>query len=386
MNLQVQDKYIIEWPEEEQDWRSLYRVYQRLIGASALALYGFLWHGRQNKQEEDIQSLCDAMSVTLAKCDQDLTRLEQFDLLEIYVSYNKLGNHYIFKLKPALHVHDFLKHEVFGRLFIQVCGASQYEYILEQNTSNALSKEGYEIIRHPVDKAFLQNWTTQAEQKFVGQEAPKNNRQDLSFDIKTFLVECSLILFPKHYRTQTAIDAIKEIGSIYGISVRRMVELVGKAYVANENSLNIKRLRSLASKEVVSDVPVVNSPYEYPPVIFLKKLRKDIEPTALEKYLLNQLVSVMGLNPQVVNVLIEASFKANRQVINTRNVEMIAMQWATLNINTLEKAKAQASQSFKSNTKRRVEKTSDYPEVKQESMSFEEEKALMEAFMKLGEE
>lgn len=386
MNLQVQDKYIIEWPEEEQDWRSLYRVYQRLIGASALALYGFLWYGKENKQEEDVQSLCDALSVTLAKCDQDMTRLEQFDLLEIYVSYNKQGNHYIFKLKPALHIHDFLKHEVFGRLFIQVCGASQYEYILEQSSVHQLSKEGYEALRHPLDKAFMQNWTTQAEQKFVGQEVPKNNRQDLSFDIKSFLVECSLILFPKNYRTQTAIDAIKEIGSIYGISVRRMVELVGKSYVANETSLNIKRLRGLASKEHVSEVPVVSSPYEYPPVIFLKKLRKDIEPTALEKYLLNQLVSVMGLNPQVVNVLIESSFKANRQVINTRNVEMIAMQWATLNINTLEKAKAQASQSFKGSTKRRVEKASDYPEAKQESLSFEEEKALMEAFMKLGEE
>ena len=92
MNLQVQDKYIIEWPEEEQDWRSLYRVYQRLIGASALALYGFLWYGKQNRQEEDIQSLCDALSVTLAKCDQDLTRLEQFELVEIYVQYNKQGN------------------------------------------------------------------------------------------------------------------------------------------------------------------------------------------------------------------------------------------------------------------------------------------------------
>lgn len=386
MNLKVQDKYLVENTHDWVDFKSIFKVYQRLIGASAVTLYGYLFYEELNKNEKSHQDICDALNCTLAKLDQDFERLEQFNLIDIYVKYGTF-NQYIYKINQPLSVINFLKNDVFGRLYLKQVGSSQYEYQLEEASTHCIALSEYEPIKHSIDKTFMQTWSAVEENSFNGNTEPIKVRNDLGFDIRTFLSECSLLLFPKRYRTETAIESIKEIGSVYGVSVSRMIELVGKCYAENESSLNVKRLRKLASNEMVQEYPKVESIYDYPPVLFLKKLRKDIEPTALEKYLLNQLVGTMGLSPQVVNVLIESSYKANHQVLNTRHVEMIGLQWATLNIKTIDQAKKQANTSFKStsNTKRRVEKVSDYTSVEQKTLSFEEENAIKEALSKIGE-
>lgn len=386
MNLKIQDKYLVENTHDWVDFKSVFKVYQRLIGSSAVTLYGYLFYEELNKNEKSHQDICDALNCTLAKLDQDFERLEQFNLIDIYVKYGTI-NQYIYKINPPLSVLNFLKNDVFGRLYLKQVGASQYEYQLEEASTHCLLLSEYEPIKHSIDKTFMQTWSAVEENSFNGSTEPIKVRTDLGFDIRSFLSECSQLLFPKRYRTESAIESIKEIGSIYGVSVSRMIELVGKCYAENETSLNVKRLRKLASNEMVQEYPKVESIYDYPPVLFLKKLRKDIEPTALEKYLLNQLVGTMGLSPNVVNVLIESSYKSNHQVLNTRHVEMIGLQWATLNIKTVDQAKKQASTSFKSSstTKRRVEKVSDYTTVEQKTLSFEEENAIKEAFKKLGD-
>lgn len=387
MNLKVQDKYIVENSHDWVDFKSIFKVYQRLIGPSALTLYGYLFYDVSNKNEKSHQDICDALNCTLAKLDQDFEHLEQFNLIDIYVKYG-VFNDYVYKINAPLSVLDFLKNDVFGRLYLKQVGASQYEYQLEEANSSSILLSEYDRIKHSFDKTFMQTWSSSEENSFNGNTEPIKSRTDLSFDIRSFLSECSLLLLPKRYRTESAIEAIKEIGSIYGLSVSRMIELVGKCYAEDETNLNVKRLRKLASSEKVQEYPKVESIYDYPPVLFLKKLRKDIEPTALEKYLLNQLVGTMGLSPNVVNVLIESSYKYNHQTLNTRTVEMIGMQWATLNIKTVDQAKKQANVSFKSqssNTKRRVEKVSDYTSIEQKALSFEEENAIKEALSKIGE-
>ena len=386
MNLKVQDKYLVENTLEWVDFKSIFKVYQRLIGPSAVTLYGYLYYDEISKNEKSHQDICDALSCTLAKLDQDFERLEQFNLINIYVKYGTF-NQYIYKINQPLSVLEFLKNDVYGRLYLKQVGSSQYEYQLEEASTHCLALTDYEPIKHSIDKTFMKTWSAVEENSFNGNNEPIKARTDLGFDIRSFLSECSLLLFPKRYRTESAIESIKEIGSVYGVSVSRMIELVGKCYAENEVSLNTKKLRKLASNELVQDYPKVESIYDYPPVLFLKKLRKDIEPTALEKYLLNQLVGSMGLSPNVVNVLIESSYKTNHQVLNTRHVEMIGLQWATLNIKTVDEAKKQANISFKSQTssKRRVEKVSDYTSVEQKTLSFEEENAIKEALSKIGE-
>lgn len=387
MNLKVQDKYIVENTYEWIDFKSIFKVYQRLLGSSAVTLFGYLFYDDSSKNQKSHQDICEALNSTVAKLDQDFERLEQFNLIDIYIKYGTF-NEYVYKINAPLSVLDFLKNDVYGRLYLKQVGASQYEYQLEEASSSCIALNDYEKIKHSIDKTFMQTWSSVEENSFNGKSEQVQVRSDLSFDIRTFLSECSLLLFPKRYRTETAIEAIKEIGSVYGVSVKQMVELVGKCYAEDENALNVKLLRKLASNEKVKDYPKVESVYDYPPVLFLKKLRKDIEPTALEKYLLNQLVGSMGLNPQVVNVLIESSFKSNHQTINTRNVEMIGMQWATLNIKTIDQAKKQANINFKtqsSNSKRRVEKVSDYTTIEQKALSFEEENAIKEALSKIGD-
>lgn len=387
MNLKAQDTYIVENTQDFIDFKSVFKVYQRLIGPSAVTLFGYLFYQDKHKNALTHQELCDSLSCTLAKLDQDLELLEQFNLIEIYVKYG-IKNEYIYRVLAPLSILDFLKNDVFGRLYLKQVGASQYEYQLEEASISNIDRREYEPIKHSFDKTFMQTWSAVEENSFSGQSEPIKTRTDLSFDVRSFLSECSLLLFPKRYRTESAIESIKEIGSIYGLSVSRMIELVGKCYVEAETSLNVKCLRKLASNETVQEYPKVESIYDYPPVLFLKKLRNEIEPTALEKYLLNQLVGTMGLSPNVVNVLVESSYKSNNQVLNTRHIEMIGMQWATLNIKTVDQAKKQVSSSFKSKSspsKRRVEQVTDYSSTETKVLTPEEEQRIIESFKRIGE-
>ena len=77
MNLKVQDKYIVENSHDWVDFKSIFKVYQRLIGPSALTLYGYLFYDVSNKNEKSHQDICDALNCTLAKLDQDFEHLEQ---------------------------------------------------------------------------------------------------------------------------------------------------------------------------------------------------------------------------------------------------------------------------------------------------------------------
>ena len=186
----------------------------------------------------------------------------------------------------------------------------------------------------------------------------KHESQNLSFDLIAFLNECSPLVFPHHKRSEQALASIAEIGSVYGVSVKQMIECVGKACAKNDETLNAENLRKCVATQEVEEIVELDDPNAYPPVIFLKRLRKGIDATALEKYLLVRLVSELGLKPEVLNVLIESHYHQFRSKINTKVLEEVAMQWAVTNVYSKEEALKKVSE-FKPKGKR-VEVKTDY--------------------------
>lgn len=385
MKLENQDTYLIENSFNLMDPSPLFIIYQRLCGASAITLYGYLLSEGKSHETQSHETLCTALDTTLIKLNQDLECLQMSGLINIHAQHLGEGTNYLYTLSAPLTVAECLRHDVIGRLYLKSVGSTHFEHIRSRYGLSSLSKEGYEPVKAEVNKSFMQAWSAQEEAVFQTNDQPRHIADQLSFDIKAFQRECSPIVLPLKKRTEKAFREIREIGSVYGLSVHRMIELVGMAHVENDVELNTEKLRKLASREQITDYPELENPYDYPPVVFLKRLRNGLEATNLEKYVLNNLVSKVGLNPCVINVLTEANFKYYKSKLNTKALEETAMQWAVLNIRTQDEALAQLTKTFTPSKGRRVEMVSDYSKENTVELSEEEKAKIIESFKKLAE-
>ncbi len=367
----------IDDQSNDMHYDALFSVYQRILGASTIGVYGYLKQCTKH-QAFTHEIILQALNLSLSQVQQALMYLQQFELIRIF----KKEDRFIYQLKNPLSISAFLVHDVFGRIALKYLGSKDYETLRQQVQETSLVLEDYEELSFPIDKSFMHKWEASHEAYFT-KSVQKQSLAHLSFDIKAFLMQCSEVLLPMKKRTPETVEAIKEIGAVYGLSVETMKSLVGKAHVENDLKFNVEELRRLAAKEDKTVIPEVTHPYELPPVLYLKQLR-NIEPSKLEKYVIHDLLSTYRLPPQVINVLIDANFKNNQQTLNLRQLETIGMQWASLSIQTIEEAQAQVPKSYRNSRKRRVENIQQLEVNHSESLSLDEQAAIKDAFRKVG--
>lgn len=376
MKLTLTDPFTLENSLMRWDMTSLVQAYTPLMGKEALFVYLSLGV-MANHSEGDLNRLCQDMQLDLIHLNTALEALFRVQLVSLNVQ--KQTHHLHIQVLAPLRMEAVLKHDVLGRALLKKVGAQRFEALRSPQVSNSVSLDGFEPYQLDKHDMNLTQWSEKEEATFKG-TVSKEMALDLRFDIKAFLQACSPLIFPLKKRSEEALRAIVEIGSVYGLSVDQMVALVGKSYIENEASLNIDRLRKLAAKETIEEEMVSSDPYDCAPALFLKRLRKGLEPTSLEKYLLVKLVRQDGLSPIVLNVLVEDHFKRYKEKINTKVLEEQAMQWAVQNIRTLEEA--QKNLYLIKGPKRRVEASLDY-EPTQSSLSEQEQEAIKQALRSL---
>ncbi len=336
------------------------RSYAILIGPEASYLYQVL--KTSNQTNMSFKDLCLMTNLNLAQVNNAIDDLYHVELLEIKVS-NKKQKDYRIQFKTPLSLKALCTHDVLGRQLLKKIGSESFEK-LKLESEHHLSDEGYQDYQSLDARQKITSWSAEDEKDFNQEHKPKHETKTLAFDLIGFLNQCSPLIFPNHKRTELALSQIAEIGAVYGLSVQQMIQLVGKASAKNDDILNVDKLRKFAAKVDVEDSEEKDDPYEYPPAIFLKRLRKGIAPTSLEKYLLVKLVSKDGLKPEVLNVLLESHFKQYRSKINTKVLEETAIQWAVLNVHTKEEALKKVSEQTSKG--RRVEVKTDYVSQKKD--------------------
>lgn len=326
---------------------SFLRSYGYLLEPEALFVYQML--KTSDQKEMNLKSFCLECRLNLSQINNAIDKMVHLGLCEIRVS-SQLERTIRIQLLEALSLSDVLKHEVLGRSLLKKIGASEFSILNDRVSAQILSDEGY--VEYVSEKSeLIQNWSQEDELAFQSPQHKKVEPNKLSFDIIAFLNECSPLILPDHKRSEASLHAISEIASVYGLSVKQMIQLVGKAYVKDDVHLNSDKLRKLAAKIEVNDHVEYQDPYDYPPALFLKRLRKGIEASSLEKYLLVKLVSKDGLSPQVLNVLLEFHFNQYQSKINTKALEEVALQWAVMNVRSKEEALAKC-QTTKTRAKR----------------------------------
>lgn len=358
------------------DTASLFLVYQTLCGSSAIGLYGLLVH-LPIQEPMTHAVLAQLLGVSHEVLVKDFEALEQVSLVESH--HHPLADAYLYTVKAPLRIQDALNHPVLGRAYLQAIGENRYALIKKRYMTFKPINLGYEDISKPFDTQRLQTFDPKIETHF---EAPQQELSGLRFNMLSFKQRCSELVFPQALRTAENLKLIEELGSVYGISVPKMIQLLGDCVNIGSMTFDGDKLETLMRK-VKEPTEMPADPYQAEPVQFLRALQGGKEPTDTEKRLISSLVLEQRLNPEVVNVLIQHALESSNQSLKKSYVETIAASWSRLKIATKDQALAHIAGLGKKTEKGRKEPIPDYQSEKG-TMSDSEIEALKARIKKIG--
>ncbi len=359
------------------DSASLFTVYQKLCGTSAIGLYGLMVYLSIPDAFTHAQ-LTQLLGTSDQQLSTDFNALEQVGLIESY--HHPIQDSYLYVLKAPLKVIEALNHPVLGRAYLQAVGQNHFNTLKKRFNPTKPIKDGFEHISSPFESNRLKDFDLKRESTFEPQVIELSG---LSFNILEFKQRCSELIFPQSLRTPENLKLIEELGSVYGVSVSKMIQSTGDCINISTLSFDHEKLERLLRK-VKEPSLMPADPYMSEPVQFLRWLQEDKEPTDTEKRLLSALVREQRLNPEVVNVLVKHALESSNQSLKKNYVETIAASWSRLKITTKDQALSHIAGLGKKTTKARKEAIPEY-KTASEPMSENELTELKARLKKLGE-
>lgn len=371
---------------------SLTMLYYPLIGIDAFVLYQtFLAIGTRNQKIRNhllIEKISGLSSEVIVK---SRNILEQYLLVKTF--YNCIENSYIYQIYMPKLGSEFLRHEVFGRLYLKSMGKQVYEFTKLGFAHEIDNKENYQEITMPFENILKESWEDKEEEKFQKlkpseEDITGSSEIPLSFNFDKFLTGYSKTLFPNSCRTQKNLQLIGELATIHGISESDMRKYVSQSMNLKDMTLNAQTLkRKVRSARRSIEVSMENeNPYGLPPVVFMKQKQHGIEVSRGDKYLIETLITDFKMKPEVVNVLIEYVLDKTNQKFTKSYVEKIASEWVRLQIDTSEKALEHIKNEKPKQARRKkaeLPEWFDHPEVVEHEDKTVDEKELEEMMKRL---
>lgn len=323
-------------------YASFQMLYFPLIGADAAVLYHTLIAIGTRKQKIKNHLLIESISgLSLEVIEKSRHILEQYLLVKTY--YRALDNQYLYQVYLPKDGNEFLRHEVFGRLYMKQMGKQVYEFNKISFAHDYEEKKDYQEITIPFTNILKEDWEDKQEETFrklkPNTDTLLQNDVPLSFNFDRFLTGFSKAVFPLSARNEKNLRFIGELATIHGIDEMEMRKLVSQSMNLKDNTLQQEILKQKARKAKGMNVEKEPSnPYGLPPVKFLQNKQRGIEVSRSDKYLIETLITDFKMKPEVVNVLIEYVLETSNQRFTKSYVEKIAGAWVRLNIDTSEKA------------------------------------------------
>ena len=354
MELKAKDGYRCDVlrPMGPDTLNSLMSLYQPLVGCAGVSLYlTLLSEAKHQRSFEPHQRLCLIMNMDITVLEQARHKLEEMMLIRCYLRQQEGKNIYLYVLYPPLEADRFFKHEVLGRLYAGIMGTKQYQLSMNKLAHIELSREGFEEITEQFKSSVIENWDEENEEQF-GRIKPKYNfdisdHPSIHFDYEKFLSKTSNLVFPIEARTTDNLRLIGELATMYGLSADDMRVLVGRSTNNSTNQLDREKLRSMAfvQKQKAGQPRKSEDPYDLSPMAFLQSRQNGIPVADSDKRIIEKLMLDMKMDPKVVNVLLEMILKTSNNRLVPSYVESIAAAWIRSGIDTVEKAKKEASGS-----------------------------------------
>ena len=353
----------------EEDKKIITMLYQPIIGPLPVMLYFTLCSDLDKSQvispELNHHHLITCLHFTCEELELSRNKLEGIGLIKTYLKKDE-NNNYVYELYSPLSVKEFFSHPILNVVLYNNVGKKQYEELMSYFKVPKFNKEGYIDITH----SFSDVYETVPYTSFdiVSDNVRKYNKLKLNinsnFDIN-FLIET----LPKHIDrekifTESNKELIINLAYLYDIDATKMQDIL-RTCIKENGSLSKEELRKTVRNYYQFDhsgiLPTVieHSQPEYlrkpvgdnsklskliylfettSPLDFLRSKSGGSEPVKRDVRLLENLIVDYGLNPGVVNVLVDYVLKINNNNLSRSLAETIAGQWKRNNVLTVEEA------------------------------------------------
>lgn len=368
--LQPPDSFKIRmpYPFSNYDRQLLTLLYQPMIGAEATAFYLTLWaEGESPGDEATHYVLMNTLGISIAKLFDSRIKLEAIGLLKTFKKDN--GNRaFIYELCPPLDPKTFFQDPLLSMFLFSKVGETAYRKVRERFLNLTEIGEGYEEVSRTFTDIFRPIHAKAGyppETKDLHERKKGAYQTESDFDFDLLLQGLSDQLVPKRVLTATIRSVIGKLAYLYSWGPLEMQKVVLLA-IDEEYKLTSESLKKAASEYYkltvattapqLAHVKKVEKPQELQdepktrqeelilylesatPVEVLRDIANGNEPLPADVQLANQLVMQHGMEPAVVNVLLQYVLLRTDMKLTKAYVEKIASHWLRKNVTTAKEA------------------------------------------------
>lgn len=372
---------------DEESMQSFQLLYAPLIGPAAAQLYLLLSALAQARRPiKNHILICKLLHMSIERFEKERQTLERYLLLRSYL--DPKTNEYLYRVALPKSGNAFLRHEVYGRLYLHAYGKDAYEYAKLYFAKDRINTQDLVELTTAFSLEDAQ-WLQTSSEAFIGLRPTQSEqeKQAIHFDYGRFLKGFER-RFPVQLQTKENLALIGELASVHGINEMDMRKLVNQCVNPRTKEFNSELLKKKVRAKGRNIEMEYKDPYQAPPVQFFKNLQPNIPVSVSDSRLIESLLIDYHLPKEVVNVLIEYVLRQSNQTFARAYVEKVASSWARKGIDTLEKAKKQAESEYKqakTTVKKEKELPDWYAQVEDDAVEEIDDQTLLDLQQKLKE-
>lgn len=366
--LQPADSFriVMPYPFSNYDRQLLTLLYQPLVGAEAIAFYLTLWaEGEEGTDEATHYMLMNTLGVSISRIFESRIQLEAIGLLKTYRK-DQENRSFVYELCPPLDPKSFFADPLLSMFLFSKVGETTYRKVRDRFVVHREILEGYaEVSRTFTDifqpvhaKAGYPSQTDNLQERKKGSYEAEGE-----FDFSLLRQGLSEQLVPHKVLTASIRELIAKLAFLYSWGPLEMQKVILLA-IDDDYKLTLESLKKAAAdyyKLTVAttapqlvqvkkkETPKKEAPktkedelIDYlesaSPVEVLRDIANGKEPLPADVQLANQLVIQHGMEPAVVNVLLQYVLLRTDMKLTKAYVEKLASHWLRKNVKTAKEA------------------------------------------------
>lgn len=366
--LQPADAFRIRlpYPFSDYDRQLLTLLYQPMVGSEAVSLYLTLWaEGEAMRTEATHYTLMNTLGLPISKVFESRIQLEAIGLMKTYRKGTD-SRTFLYELCPPLDPKDFFTDPLLSMFLFSKIGDIAYRRVRDRFIVPAEDMDLFEEVSRTFTDIFKPVHAKAgypSDSQTMQQRSRKGYEAEYDFDFSLLHQGLSEQLVPKRVLTVPIRDIISKLAFLYGWGPLEMQKVILLA-IDDDYRLTIEGIKKSASEyykmTVSTTAPKLEPVHTKPPepkddpktrqdelILYLEsaspiEVLRDIaggkEPLSADVQLANNLVVHHGMEPAVVNVLLQYVLLRTDMKLTKSYVEKIASHWIRKNVSTAAEA------------------------------------------------
>jgi len=344
----------------EYDRKILTLLYQPLCGYGALSLYLTLWckyESNVNNKVLNHKTLFNIMNCNVNEFELYRNKLEGLGLIKTFIKEEETPV-YCYELYSPLGPKEFFKHELLGTLLKQKLDEEDYKELKSIFVLNKEKNNGYFDVSHNFNEVYNLDMEDTNSLKTIIEDDDeivqrKNGKIGANFSLEIFLMVLKENKIRKSLINNNLVELMESMANLYKLDEYDMcnilltsIEGLGSQERVNYEifkrkcfeyrtvvKVSVKDVKALENKKqgISKKAEMLQ---ELEPFQFLRIKQGNVEPSAQDVKLVEDLSLMSKLNPGVINVLLDYVMLNKQNTLPYNYVMKIASSLARENITT----------------------------------------------------